>query len=84
MDTFNLFTTVAISMLLVIIIVLVVVYLYLSQKSKVKDDDDDNMIGGKDLAKGKEQEKGINRQSIYKFMDFEKVEDNMIIQKDRI
>ena len=82
-------TTVAI-FLVVIIFVLVIAYFIIRAKNKAKEKQRDNIIGNvntnsKDSSKKGEnlqKTKSYNINSIFDFMDFEKVEDNMIIQKN--
>jgi len=66
---------VAVTILVMLLIILIVIY-FMPAKSKDKNiNKEESSISG-----GKGQ---YNIQSIFKFMDFEKIEDNMIIQKKK-
>lgn len=66
-----------------ILLVLVVVFIYVKvmdnkrKKAEKAVSDEENGTGGSNTAT-----KGYNKQSISKFMEFDKVEDNMIVQKN--
>lgn len=60
-----------------ILIVLVVIYFFIRMKSKNKKDSSGNKEYNTSTSTA-----NYNKQSIFKFMEFDKVEDNMIIQQD--
>ncbi len=80
----NLLSIILISMIC-ILFVLIVVYFILRSKTKLKIQDEETMIKGSNKNK-KEVEKTVsnsyNKQSIFSFMEFEKIEDNMIVKKN--
>ena len=63
--------------LLMIIAGLVVIYLYVRYKSNKETDAKEEFVDGKEQL----NKASYNINSIFDFMDFEKIEDNMIIQK---
>lgn len=77
-DTLSIILAMAIAILIFLVMILVFVYVFINSKEK-------RAKTNKNLA-NKESEsnvatKSYNKQSIFKFMNFDKVEDNMIIQK---
>ena len=75
---------IVLSVMIIILIALVFVYLILSLKNRTKK------TKTKTKTKGNKNDKGIkptnssayNKQSIFDFMEFDKVEDNMIVQRN--
>ena len=76
---------IVLSVMIVILIALVFTYLILSLKNRTKKEKT------KTKGKGNKDDKGVkqttnssayNKQSIFDFMEFDKVEDNMIVQKN--
>ncbi len=68
-----------------IFIILVVIFIFLKFKEiKRKKQEQSDILGGNDETRGvaNTATKGYNKQSINKFMEFDKVEDNMIVQKN--
>jgi len=65
----------------VIFVVLVIVFFIVRQKEKKKKKEEETSDGEKALGNNTAT-KGYNKQSIFKFMEFDKVEDNMIVQKN--
>lgn len=80
-DQISQFLTIILSILLAVLFVLVTIFIILNIKRKQ---------GEKDSKTNKESEKikpkgvdtSYNKQSIFDFMEFDKIEDNMIIRKD--
>ena len=77
---------IVLSVMIIILIALVFVYLILSLKNRTKK----AKAKTKTKTKGNKNDKGIkptnssayNKQSIFDFMEFDKVEDNMIVQRN--
>lgn len=63
-------------MLIFIIIALVLTYIYIKNKSKKKEE-----LKTQGVTEEKAKNPAYNINSVFDFMDFEKIEDNMIIQK---
>lgn len=86
----NLISNILIVVLIILIAVLMIlsiVYFFIKMKQNQKTSAKDKKIGnteknGKKSKSGGEISKGYNKQSIFDFMEFDKVEDNMIFQKD--
>ncbi len=78
---------IVLSVMFFILLVLIAVFIGLRAREKsMNNSKKEENIGKKDLNKSKTIEKNINnsysKQSIMDFMDFDKVEDNMIVQKN--
>ena len=85
---------IVLSLMLSILFVLIVIYIYIGvrtrKKNKIETERNKNVIikGEKDKTKKKNNKKNnskvkmYNEQNIYNFMKFDKVEDNMIVQKN--
>lgn len=71
--------SVALAIMLVILAVLVVVYIFLRRKTKEEKPKKEE-IESQETVKG--NEKGYNKQSIFSFMEFDDIKDNMIEQKN--
>ena len=81
--------TILIIVMVVVLVILVAVFIFLRMKSRIKKD---KVQGNKKDLKTKDKSKvGISNnktykeyttESIFKFMDFKKIEDNMIIQEN--
>lgn len=70
--------------LIVILVLLVIIFIILKTKEKLKNKNlKDITDKGKNLGEKEKPQKQYNKQSILSFMEFEKVEDNMIIQKEK-
>lgn len=67
--------------MVLILMVLAVVYVVLKLKSKKKEDED-NTSNKKTVSDAKKIAKEYTKDSIFKFMEFDKIEDNMIVQKN--
>lgn len=71
-----------------ILFTLVVVFIYVKMKDSKKKKDENkssDLIGGSSGAtptSGSTATRGYNKQSMAKFMEFDKIEDNMIVQKN--
>ena len=82
--------TIVLSIMIVILFVLVIVYLVLRAKTKnpkkIKNEDDIIRTKSNSKKTKSAQEKTntitYNKQSIFSFMEFDKIEDNMIIRKN--
>ena len=68
--------TIVAACLVTTIVVLIAVYFYIQFKNKKKDKNVEET-----LQEEKKTQTGYTPKSIFDFMDFEKIEDNMIIQK---
>lgn len=69
--------------MLFILVTLVVVFIYMKTKeSKKKKEEKQLQVGENKEATSNTATKGYNKQSIFNFMEFDKVEDNMIVQKN--
>lgn len=76
--------SIAMVFLIILIIILAITYLIMSAKEKENERSkakEENKGELKDSDKGKPA-KSYTKESIFDFMEFEKIEDNMIIQKD--
>lgn len=71
---------VAVAILVLVIICLALIYWYMSYKEKIKKSENDAENGDKKASTKKTSE--YTKLSIFDFMQFDKVEDNMIIQKN--
>ena len=65
---------------IIIVLIVVLLFIYMFIKLKEKKEDKKEIIGKK--SEPKEVKKEFNKQSIFKFMEFDNIRDNMIIQKD--
>ena len=78
-DTMSTIFLISVSILFMLLIALVVVLLFINRKEKKGPKKKKNNIDNE--PEEKTTEKSYNKQSIFKFMNFDKIEDNMIIQK---
>lgn len=70
-------------LMIFILVVLAAVFIYVKIKdNKRKKAEKIDMNGAKNTTEGNAATKGFNKQSIFKFMEFDKVEDNMIVKKN--
>ena len=72
-------------LMIFILVVLVVVFIAVKMKDnkKKKEEKANDMTGdGEGTASSNTATRGYNKQSIFKFMEFDKIEDNMIVQKN--
>ena len=74
----SLMQTLTIVAILLVMIIIVLILIYLWMQFKKKNPDNKN-VGN---AEGQKSNKDYNIKSVFDFMEFEKVEDNMIIQKN--
>lgn len=75
--------TMILVIMVIILIVLCIAFFLLKMKSKRTKKDKNVLKNEKNTDKTKENiVKSYSKQSIFKFMEFDKIEDNMIIQKD--
>ena len=66
-----------------ILLILVGVFIYIKMKDNKRKKEEQSIIGnGENLDTANTATKGYNKQSIESFMEFDKVEDNMIVQKN--
>ena len=65
---------------IIIVLIVVLLFIYMFIKLKEKKEEKKEIIGKK--SEPKEVKKEFNKQSIFKFMEFDNIKDNMIIQKD--
>lgn len=78
----NLFSVLLIVMI-AILAILCVIFIILKIKSKQKNENKDtSKLKNSKVKNTTSNIQSYNKQSIFKFMDFDKIEDNMIIQKD--
>ena len=75
------------STILIILVVILIVLKFRDSSQKKESNQKSNMLGNnknddKDKNKTTGEYKQYNKQSIYDFMEFDKIEDNMIIQKN--
>lgn len=69
--------------LIAVVMVLAIVYVIIKLKNNKRTQKDDDIISSnKTTSDAKKIAKEYTKQSIYKFMEFDKVEDNMIVQKN--
>lgn len=70
-------------LMIFILVVLVVVFIAVKMKDnkKKKEEQSDDMMGEGGTTSNTAT-RGYNKQSIFKFMEFDKIEDNMIVQKN--
>ncbi len=80
-----LITVLEIMVFVLIFLIIIFIMLKLREKAKNKVIEENLMLGGQEEKKDKKKTKTVDnsysKQSIFDFMEFEKVEDNMIIQK---
>ena len=72
-------------LMIFILVVLVVVFIAVKMKDnkKKKEEKANDMTGdGEGTTSSNTATRGYNKQSIFKFMEFDKIEDNMIVQKN--
>ncbi len=76
--------TYLLALMLTIFVILVIIFIIVKVKdNKRKKQEKPDVIGGNDVpSSGNTATKGYNKQSINKFMEFDKIEDNMIVQKN--
>ena len=70
------------------LLVLLYVYLMRPKKAKVKEDENENIISEEEQKKKVEQDYGkfkgnLSRESIFDFMEFDEIVDNMIVRKNK-
>lgn len=70
------------AILIGLLIILSVAYLVIKMKKDKKEKEPEIKIKNKEIKPKKPEGTGYNKQSIFDFMEFDKVEDNMIIQKN--
>lgn len=80
-NTITLVLTVVLGIMLMLLLVLGI--LAAKSKSQKKNQDKDEMIGAKDTKKAKTA-KSYSTESVFDFMEFDKIEDNMIITKNGV
>lgn len=80
-NTITLVLTVVLGIMLMLLLVLGI--LAAKSKSQKKNQDKDEMIGTKDTKKAKTA-KSYSTESVFDFMEFDKIEDNMIITKNGV
>ncbi len=82
-EQFNKILIIVLVFLIIILAVLAVVYFYMKLKENKPLKENENKLKNQKEDKQKQiaQIQTLNKQSIMKFMEFDKVEDNMIVQK---
>ena len=73
------FLLVILGIMLIFLLVLIVIYVVVKVKSKQKDNAEESESKANNKSKIQQL---YNVQSVFNFMEFDKIEDNMIIQKD--
>lgn len=81
-DSLSMVLMVALSILVLLVIVLIVVWLSLNKKEKSGKTNTKKENDNVDENENKSPTKSYSKQSIFKFMNFDKIEDNMIVQKN--
>lgn len=71
--------TIALIFLVFAIFILIFVYWQMSSKSKKNKDSETNKVGT-EINKSKSKSSGYTKLSVFDFMEFDKIEDNMIVQ----
>lgn len=74
--------TIVLIMMVMLLVVLAVIYLVIKLKSKKKKENNDLATNEQKGSDAKKIAKEYTKQSIMNFMEFDKIEDNMIIQKN--
>lgn len=74
--------TLVLAVFIIVLFCLVVLYIIISYKNKKREDEIKNEKNLKDPSKDVKSDSTSNSKSIYDFMEFEDVQDNMIIQKE--
>lgn len=71
-------------LMIFVLVVLVVVFIAVKMKDnkRKKEEKANDMTGDSEGATSNTATRGYNKQSIFKFMEFDKIEDNMIVQKN--
>jgi len=80
-DSLSMVLMVALGILVILVMILIVVWLSLNQKEK-NGNRNVKKSSGNIEEESKAPAKSYSKQSIFKFMNFEKIEDNMIVQKN--
>lgn len=84
MNSINMITMILTVILgIMVMLLLVLGILYIKSKGKKKDDKNDEIIAGTGNKKGKGT-KSYSTESVFDFMEFDKIEDNMIITQNGI
>ncbi len=87
-DQISQILTVVLVSMLALLAVLVLIYLVILMKNKKQQKElnssnqDNNQISSKNKKSATKKIESYSKQSIYNFMEFDKIEDNMIIQKN--
>lgn len=74
--------TMVLIMMVILLIVLAVIYIAIKLKTRKKKEEEDITKGEKNTSDAKKIAREYTKQSIMNFMEFDKIEDNMIIQKN--
>lgn len=87
-DLISQLLTIALIFVIVLLFILIMVYIILKLKkdstNKTQKEKNTNIQSMEVSDKGKSNLNSWNKQSIFNFMEFDRVEDNMIIQKDGV
>lgn len=87
-DQISQILTIVLVSMLAVLAVLVLIYLVILMKNKKQQKElnssnqDNNQIASKNKKSATKKIESYSKQSIYNFMEFDKIEDNMIIQKN--
>lgn len=81
-DSLSMVLVVALVILVILVMILIVVWLSLNKKEKNGSRNIKKTNDNLEESENKVPAKSYNKQSIFKFMNFEKIEDNMIVQKN--
>lgn len=70
---------IALAILLMVVVVLALVYAYMWYKNRTSENNEENK-SKEEKTKGKQKASEYTKKSIFEFMQFDKIEDNMIVQ----
>ena len=82
MEQFNNGLMVIAGLLVIIIVVLLIIYAYIVNANKIKSKEKKAKPENEEEIKAKYTPQGLPKESIYSFMEFDDVKDNMIVRKN--
>ena len=74
--------TIVLIIMIILLVVLAAIYIAIRLKTKKKKEEDNLQGGDQKASDAKKIAREYTKQSIMNFMEFDKIEDNMIIQKN--
>ena len=80
-DTISQILLIVLGVMVCIFVILVTIFVVLKTREKIKEKDNIKSKSNKKNTTTKTSTASYNKQSVINFMEFEKIEDNMIIQK---